>query len=131
MPKKVQDKWDTQLLKQSPRSPSSPIAANPERGATATVQNPARRMSIVDNSPVSQSLIFQSTTKRQNSEKPKFDFAKAQQMTFNQTTKDYFDNQMEATKDIMSKLKHGLADLKRNRAEVPNDFMPSPRPVFP
>lgn len=78
MPKKVQDKWDTQLLKQSPRSPSSPIAANAERGATATVQTPARRMSIVENSPVSQSLIFQSTTKRQNSEiKPKFDFAKA------------------------------------------------------
>ena len=38
---------------------------------------------------------------------------------------------MEATKDIMSKLKHGLADLKRQRAELPNDFMPSPRPVFP
>ena len=89
-------------------------------------------MSIVDQSPVSQSLIFPSSTKRQASEiKPKFDFAKAQQMTFNQTTKDYFDNQMEATKDIMSKLKHGLADLKRHRAEVPNDFMPSPRPVFP
>lgn len=52
-------------------------------------------------------------------------------MTFNQTTKDYFDNQMEATKDIMSKLKHGLADLKRQRPEVPHDFLPSPRPVFP
>jgi hypothetical protein len=52
-------------------------------------------------------------------------------MTFNQTTKDFYDNQMEATKDIMSKLKHGLADLKRQRAELPNDFMPSPRPVFP
>ena len=58
MPKKVQDKWDTQLLKQGPRSPGSPIVANPERGATATVQTPARRMSIVENTPVSQSLIF-------------------------------------------------------------------------
>lgn len=78
MPKKIQEKWDTQLLKQSPRSPSSPIAANPDRGATATVKTPARRMSIADNSPVSQSLIFQSSTKKQNSEfKPKFDFAKA------------------------------------------------------
>lgn len=52
-------------------------------------------------------------------------------MTFYQTTKGSFDNQMEASKDIMSKLKHGLADLKRHRAEVPNDFMPSPKPVFP
>ena len=47
MPKKVQDKWDTQLLKQSPRSPGSPARFNnPERTATASVPNPERKMNI-------------------------------------------------------------------------------------
>lgn len=52
-------------------------------------------------------------------------------MTFNQTTNNFYNDQMRSTQDIMHQLKRGKANLKRERFDLPADFVPSPRPVFP